>query len=123
MFYVAIEDNEDNIDVTSLESDCARHPSTHSGFLSYPEGIIYQSSSETIYECSARILFMAVKWSKSLPSFANLPFRDQVLKTFVIIVFLRYYLVLLAGKDTVFNHTNLIIFVQVLRQWCNLMHH
>lgn len=33
---------------------------------------------ETIYETSARLLFMAVKWAKNLPSFANLPFRDQV---------------------------------------------
>ncbi|XP_054715540.1 photoreceptor-specific nuclear receptor-like [Uloborus diversus] len=34
---------------------------------------------ETIYETSARLLFMAVKWAKNLPSFANLPFRDQVI--------------------------------------------
>ena len=44
----------------------------------YPEGAIYPPGQETIYECSARLLFMAVKWSKNLPSFANLPFRDQV---------------------------------------------
>ncbi|XP_013398470.1 photoreceptor-specific nuclear receptor-like [Lingula anatina] len=37
------------------------------------------SESETMYEHAARLLFMAVKWSKSLPSFANLPFRDQVI--------------------------------------------
>lgn len=35
---------------------------------------------ETIYETSARLLFMAVKWAKNLPSFANLPFRDQVIQ-------------------------------------------
>jgi hypothetical protein len=33
---------------------------------------------DNIYETAARLLFMAVKWAKSLPSFAGLPFRDQV---------------------------------------------
>lgn len=48
----------------------------------YPDGLtVYPLGHETIYECAARLLFMAVKWSKSLPSFANLPFRDQVLIT------------------------------------------
>lgn len=36
---------------------------------------------ETLYETSARLLFMAVKWAKNLPSFASLPFRDQVSST------------------------------------------
>lgn len=40
---------------------------------------IYSPASvETVYETSARLLFMAVKWAKNLPSFAALPFRDQV---------------------------------------------
>lgn len=34
---------------------------------------------ETVYETSARLLFMAVKWAKNLPSFASLAFRDQVI--------------------------------------------
>lgn len=33
---------------------------------------------ENVYETSARLLFMAVKWAKNLPVFSNLPFRDQV---------------------------------------------
>lgn len=36
------------------------------------------ASPENIYETSARLLFMAVKWAKNLPVFSNLPFRDQV---------------------------------------------
>lgn len=35
-------------------------------------------SPESVYETSARLLFMAVKWAKNLPVFSNLPFRDQV---------------------------------------------
>lgn len=39
----------------------------------------YGHPQETIFETSARLLFMAVKWAKNLPSFASLPFRDQVI--------------------------------------------
>ena len=44
----------------------------------YAESALYPPGPETLYECSARLLFMAVRWAKNLPSFANLPFRDQV---------------------------------------------
>lgn len=37
-----------------------------------------QTQQDNVYETAARLLFMAVKWTKSLPSFAGLPFRDQV---------------------------------------------
>ena len=35
-------------------------------------------STESNHEICARLLFMAVKWTKNLTSFASLPFRDQV---------------------------------------------
>ncbi|KAF2355041.1 Nuclear hormone receptor ligand-binding domain, partial [Trinorchestia longiramus] len=34
--------------------------------------------AESVQETAARLLFMAVKWAKNLPSFSSLPFRDQV---------------------------------------------
>lgn len=40
---------------------------------------LYGHTQETVYETSARLLFMAVKWAKNLPSFASLAFRDQVI--------------------------------------------
>nr|XP_029504316.1 photoreceptor-specific nuclear receptor-like [Oncorhynchus nerka] len=40
---------------------------------------LYPSSTENVYETSARLLFMSVKWAKNLPVFSNLPFRDQVI--------------------------------------------
>ncbi|CAL8404852.1 unnamed protein product [Boreogadus saida] len=40
---------------------------------------LYPCSSENVYETSARLLFMSVKWAKNLPVFSNLPFRDQVI--------------------------------------------
>lgn len=65
---------DDSIDVTGIESDRGQHP-TH---YSYENHLYPVTGQETIYECSARLLFMAVRWAKNLPSFANLPFRDQV---------------------------------------------
>lgn len=35
-------------------------------------------ASSSVYEISARLLFMAIKWCKSMPSFAALPLSDQV---------------------------------------------
>lgn len=43
-----------------------------------PHASLYSHTQETVYETSARLLFMAVKWAKNLPSFAELAFRDQV---------------------------------------------
>ncbi|XP_047453214.1 photoreceptor-specific nuclear receptor [Mugil cephalus] len=67
------EDVEENIDVTTNDSerdqtpfDCQMSPYT-------------SGCSESVYETSARLLFMSVKWAKNLPVFAHLPFRDQVI--------------------------------------------
>lgn len=69
--------SEDSIDVTNEEpltpqrSGCTQLPPVLPSLYS-------PASAETVYETSARLLFMAVKWAKNLPSFAGLPFRDQV---------------------------------------------
>lgn len=34
-------------------------------------------SSDNIYETAAKLLFMCVKWAKSIPSFVQLPPKDQ----------------------------------------------
>lgn len=62
---------DENIDVTSNEPERAS---------SEYHMALYPSSSENVYETSARLLFMSVKWAKNLPVFSNLPFRDQVRK-------------------------------------------
>ncbi|KAM9422589.1 LOW QUALITY PROTEIN: photoreceptor-specific nuclear receptor [Salvelinus alpinus] len=63
------EDVDENIDVTSNEPE--RESSDYHMSL-------YPSSTENVYETSARLLFMSVKWAKN-PVFSNLPFRDQVI--------------------------------------------
>uniref|UniRef100_A0A3P9ADC5 Photoreceptor-specific nuclear receptor n=1 Tax=Esox lucius TaxID=8010 RepID=A0A3P9ADC5_ESOLU len=64
------EDVDENIDVTSNEPERASSEYHMS---------LYPSSTENVYETSARLLFMSVKWAKNLPVFSNLPFRDQVI--------------------------------------------
>ncbi|XP_075753642.1 photoreceptor-specific nuclear receptor [Pelodiscus sinensis] len=65
------EDADENIDVTGSEPE--RSPGQ-------PQASPYPPASpESVYETSARLLFMAVKWAKNLPVFSNLPFRDQVI--------------------------------------------
>nr|XP_033775420.1 photoreceptor-specific nuclear receptor [Geotrypetes seraphini] len=65
------EDADENIDVTSNEPERTA--------TEYQMSTCPSSSPESVYETSARLLFMAVKWSKNLPVFSNLPFRDQVI--------------------------------------------
>lgn len=83
---VSSDNDEESIDVTNEEEDTPAGcgVSSSSGPLRpEPQSALaaglYPSSSETVYETSARLLFMAVKWAKNLPSFASLPFRDQVI--------------------------------------------
>ncbi|KAG8440259.1 hypothetical protein GDO86_006142 [Hymenochirus boettgeri] len=65
------EEVDENIDVTSNEPERSPTDLQMSGF--------HTASPEGVYETSARLLFMAVKWAKNLPVFSNLPFRDQVI--------------------------------------------
>ncbi|XP_034144014.1 photoreceptor-specific nuclear receptor isoform X2 [Esox lucius] len=70
------ENVEENINVTNDDPEgIVRSPS---GYESSPYHHQF-SGSESVYEMSARLLFMAVKWAKNLPVFSYLPFRDQVI--------------------------------------------
>ncbi|NXW21368.1 NR2E3 protein, partial [Circaetus pectoralis] len=65
------EDADETVDVTGSE------PERVGG--EYQVAPYPAASPENVYETSARLLFMAVKWAKNLPVFSNLPFRDQVI--------------------------------------------
>ncbi|CAH2230264.1 jg20013 [Pararge aegeria aegeria] len=72
------DSDDDSIDVTNEEDSTSYSPPVVSSYsqscIPYgPLGI--ESAAET----AARLLFMAVKWAKNLPSFASLAFRDQVI--------------------------------------------
>lgn len=76
--------SDDSIDVTNDEEPEQEPETDHQttpilpmpNFM--PPSSLYNHTQETVYETSARLLFMAVKWAKNLPSFAELAFRDQV---------------------------------------------
>ncbi|XP_028412037.1 photoreceptor-specific nuclear receptor-like [Dendronephthya gigantea] len=40
---------------------------------------MYCNPHENTCEAAARLLFMSVRWARNIPSFVNLPFRDQVI--------------------------------------------
>ncbi|KAF9806110.1 hypothetical protein SFRURICE_008238, partial [Spodoptera frugiperda] len=75
---VHTDSDDDSIDVTNEEDSTSYSP---------PAAINYQQNCasyrplgvESAAESAARLLFMAVKWAKNLPSFASLAFRDQVI--------------------------------------------
>ena len=48
--------------------------------LQYPHELVqsYFSNPEAVCEAAARLLFMSIKWTKNVPAFLSLPYRDQV---------------------------------------------
>ncbi|XP_032590759.1 photoreceptor-specific nuclear receptor [Drosophila grimshawi] len=74
------DNDDDSIDVTNDEEPHAGSRSDSSFIMpQFMSPNLYAHQHETVYETSARLLFMAVKWAKNLPSFARLSFRDQVI--------------------------------------------
>lgn len=39
---------------------------------------LYEVATESVCESAARLLFMSIKWAKSVPAFSTLPLPDQV---------------------------------------------
>ena len=52
------------------------YPGPYPGQECFP---MFCNSRENICESAARLLFMSVRWARNIPSFINLPFRDQVI--------------------------------------------
>ena len=53
------------------------HTPQHGQQVPYP--ILYLSTPEMLHESAVRILFMTVKWVRNIPTFFDLPFRDQAI--------------------------------------------
>ncbi|XP_067628991.1 photoreceptor-specific nuclear receptor isoform X1 [Eurosta solidaginis] len=75
------DNDDDSIDVTNDEEPHRSEEKVDCHFTipTFVPQNLYVQPHETVYETSARLLFMAVKWAKNLPSFASLSFRDQVI--------------------------------------------
>ncbi|KAJ3606179.1 hypothetical protein NHX12_025700 [Muraenolepis orangiensis] len=64
--------------VTQLEPhglDMSTYPHEVSGGPLY----LYEVATESVCESAARLLFMSIKWAKSVPAFSTLPLSDQLI--------------------------------------------
>ena len=41
--------------------------------------MVYQASPESVYESAVQLLYMSVTWARNIPTFLDLPFRDQAI--------------------------------------------
>ena len=64
---------------SSQQSQSAASASAATAAAAAAAAAASQLAHENNHEICARLLFMAVKWTKNLTSFASLPFRDQVM--------------------------------------------
>ncbi len=55
------------------------HPPIHIPTPVVDHTTYVSAAAENIYETAARLLFMSVKWARNIPSFLQLPFRDQAI--------------------------------------------
>jgi hypothetical protein len=81
-FSQTISHTDDSIEIEVTTNDEENENGENGKSIMVPNFVnssLYGHAQETVYETSARLLFMAVKWAKNLPSFASLAFRDQVI--------------------------------------------
>ncbi|XP_050735207.1 photoreceptor-specific nuclear receptor-like isoform X2 [Eriocheir sinensis] len=69
---------------TPLPSPTSPSPPLNAALPSAPPitvdpGALVISPSDSVFENAAKLLFLGVKWARSIPSFMQLPFRDQAI--------------------------------------------
>ncbi|XP_043543016.1 nuclear receptor subfamily 2 group E member 1 isoform X1 [Chiloscyllium plagiosum] len=84
-FFTAVTQLEThNIDLTTgsdrqalvgLPQPTPKYPHEVNGTPMY----LYEVATESVCESAARLLFMSIKWAKSVPAFSTLPFPDQLI--------------------------------------------
>lgn len=62
-----------------LSGHLPSHPTIHMPTPVVDHNVYVNAAAENIYETAARLLFMSVKWARNIPSFLQLPFRDQAI--------------------------------------------
>uniref|UniRef100_A0A3Q2Q5L2 Nuclear receptor subfamily 2 group E member 1 n=1 Tax=Fundulus heteroclitus TaxID=8078 RepID=A0A3Q2Q5L2_FUNHE len=60
--------------IVGLAQPTPKYPHEVSGTPMY----LYEVATESVCESAARLLFMSIKWAKSVPAFSTLPLSDQV---------------------------------------------
>lgn len=82
--YVSPKDNDIRLTTTTTTSPTTTAPDTAKTIMNHDETLnvvpppsIELHSKEFLFEAAAKILFLAVKWSKSVPTFNQLSMKDQ----------------------------------------------
>ncbi|TSL47630.1 Nuclear receptor subfamily 2 group E member 1 [Bagarius yarrelli] len=61
--------------IVGLAQPTPKYPHEVSGTPMY----LYEVATESVCESAARLLFMSIKWAKSVPAFSTLPLQDQLI--------------------------------------------
>uniref|UniRef100_A0A3P9HFW0 Nuclear receptor subfamily 2, group E, member 1 n=1 Tax=Oryzias latipes TaxID=8090 RepID=A0A3P9HFW0_ORYLA len=61
--------------IVGLAQPTPKYPHEVSGTPMY----LYEVATESVCESAARLLFMSIKWAKSVPAFSTLPLSDQLI--------------------------------------------
>ncbi|MCI4395838.1 hypothetical protein PGIGA_G00196700 [Pangasianodon gigas] len=61
--------------MVGLAQPTPKYPHEVSGAPMY----LYEVATESVCESAARLLFMSIKWAKSVPAFSTLPLQDQLI--------------------------------------------
>lgn len=90
-FSILLHNADDSIDVTNDEEP-EQEPETdqqQAAILPVPNFVppasLYNHAQETVYETSARLLFMAVKWAKNLPRYFPISYLPDYVLSLVMI--------------------------------------
>uniref|UniRef100_H3B7C6 Nuclear receptor subfamily 2 group E member 1 n=1 Tax=Latimeria chalumnae TaxID=7897 RepID=H3B7C6_LATCH len=59
----------------AVQLEIEQYPHEVSGTHMY----LYEVATESVCESAARLLFMSIKWAKSVPAFSTLPLQDQLM--------------------------------------------
>ena len=68
-------------DTTGQPSPSKAHPSPSQATEDSNDRtpMVYQPSPESVYESAVQLLYMSVTWARNIPTFLDLPFRDQAI--------------------------------------------
>lgn len=76
--FLSIESLIDTKDDNSKSSTSTTHSSPKEDNSEGPP-MVYQPSPESLYESAVQLLYMSVTWARNIPTFLDLPFRDQAI--------------------------------------------
>lgn len=79
--FLSITSMIDTKENSSQSSPSTAHSSPNQVKENATEGppMVFQPSPESLYESAVQLLYMSVTWARNIPTFLDLPFRDQAI--------------------------------------------